>query len=216
VSPSSEKIRVLIADDHAVVRIGLRRLIEESDDIVVAGEAGSGHEAVTLSRESTIDVVLLDVSMPDCNVVETLDRIKRNRPGMPVLIISMYPEEQYAVNLLRAGASGYLSKSAEPETLVGAIRTVARGSRYISATLAEMLALGASGEECEPLHRQLSKREFQIFCRIAAGASVSQIAEELNLSIKTVSTYRARVLEKMNMKSNVDLTYYAMKNQLLP
>lgn len=208
-------IRILIADDHAIVRAGLQTLLSGLPDMEVGGEAGSGDEAVKMVRGGEWDVVLLDISMPEKSGVDTLTEIKRHRPDLPVVMLSMHPESQYAVSLLRAGASGYVSKDGAPEELVHAIRTVAAGRRYVSATLGELLAadLDHSGER--PLHGSLSEREFQIFCKLAAWQPVSRIAEELFLSVKTVSTYRTRVLEKMGMKTNADLTYYAIKNGLI-
>jgi DNA-binding NarL/FixJ family response regulator len=159
--------------------------------------------------------VLLDISMPDKNGIDTLKTLKHVRPELPILMLSGYSEDQYAVNLLRAGASGYLNKEAASTQLVGAIRTVVHGRKYVSPALAQILADGVTGDADRPLHCELSQREFQIFCKLAGGAAVSKIADELHLSVKTVSTYRTRVLEKMGMKSNADLTYYAIKNGLI-
>jgi two-component system, NarL family, invasion response regulator UvrY len=181
----------------------------------VAAEASTGTETIDLVRTASFNVVLLDISMPDLNGVDTLKALKQLKPDLPVLILSGFAEEQYAVNLLRAGASGYLNKEAASTQLVGAIRTVAQGRKYVSPALAQILAEGVSGDNEKPLHEQLSQREFQIFCKLAAGSSVSKIAEELFLSVKTVSTYRTRILEKMSLKSNADLTYYAIKNKLI-
>src|SRR4029077_8469380 len=161
------------------------------------------------------DVVVLDISMPDKNGIDTLRLLRHVKPELPVLMLSAYGEDQYAVNLLRAGASGYVNKEAASTQLVGAIRTVVRGRKYVSPNMAQVLADGVSGDLETPLHSQLSQREFQIFTKLAAGAQVSRIAEELHLSVKTVSTYRSRVLEKMAMKTNADLTYYAIKNHLI-
>ncbi|MCU0973988.1 MAG: response regulator transcription factor [Burkholderiales bacterium] len=208
-------IRILIADDHAIVRAGLQTLLSGLPDMEVAGEASSGTEAIRMVREGKWDVVLLDISMPDKNGVDTLTEIKRHRPELPVVMLSMHPESQYAVSLLRAGASGYVSKEGAPEELVVAIRTVAQGRRYVSATLGELLAADLDRTADRSLHGGLSEREFQIFCKLATGQPVSRIAEELFLSVKTVSTYRARILEKMGMKTNADLTYYAIKNGLI-
>jgi DNA-binding NarL/FixJ family response regulator len=208
-------IRILIADDHAIVRAGLQTLLSGHPDMEVAGEASSGTEAIRMVREGKWDVVLLDISMPDKNGVDTLTEIKRHRPELPVVMLSMHPESQYAVSLLRAGASGYVSKEGAPEELVVAIRTVAQGRRYVSATLGELLAADLDRTADRSLHGGLSEREFQIFCKLATGQPVSRIAEELFLSVKTVSTYRARILEKMGMKTNADLTYYAIKNGLI-
>src|SRR6187200_1577343 len=180
-------IRILIADDHAIVRAGLRQFIADQVDMEVTAEAASGSETVAAVRAAEF----------------------------AVLMLSAYGEDQYAVNLLRAGASGYLNKEAASTQLVGAIRTVVQGRKYVSPSLAQILADGVSGDGDKPLHAELSQREFQIFCKLASGAAVSKIADELNLSVKTVSTYRTRILEKMAMKSNADLTYYAIKNGLI-
>lgn len=208
-------IRILIADDHAIVRAGLRQFIADQADMSIAGEAATGAETVSLVRAEPFDVVLLDISMPDRNGVDTLKQLKQIRPEMPVLMLSAHAEEQCAVNLLRAGAAGYVGKDSASTQLVSAIRTVAHGRKYVSQDLAQQLADGVSGRGGEPLHAQLSQREFQIFCKLASGMPVSKIAKELFLSVKTVSTYRSRVLEKMGMKTNADLTYYAIKNHLI-
>ena len=208
-------IRILIADDHAIVRAGLKQFIADQLDMEVTGEAATGAETIALVRSQDFDVVLLDISMPDKNGIDTLKTLKQIRPELPVLILSAHAEEQYAVNLLRAGASGYINKETASTQLVGAVRTAVQGRKYVSPALAQVLAEGISGSGDEPLHASLSQREFQIFCKLAGGQAVSQIAEELHLSVKTVSTYRTRVLEKMGMKSNADLTYYAVKNGLI-
>jgi two-component system invasion response regulator UvrY len=208
-------IRILIADDHAIVRAGLKQFIADQVDMEVAAEAASGAEAIAAVRAGDFDVVLLDISMPDKNGIDTLKTLRHVKPELPVLMLSAYAEDQYAVNLLRAGAAGYLNKEAASTQLVGAIRTVVQGRKYVSPSLAQILADGVSGDADRPLHAELSQREFQIFCKLAAGAAVSKIADELNLSVKTVSTYRTRILEKMAMKSNADLTYYAIKNGLI-
>ena len=210
-----QMIRILIADDHAIVRAGLKQFIADQLDMEVAGEAATGAETIALVRTQEFDIVLLDISMPDKNGIDTLKTIKHVKPELPVLILSAHAEEQYAVNLLRAGASGYINKETASTQLVGAVRTAVQGRKYVSPTLAQVLAEGISGNGDEPLHGSLSQREFQIFCKLAGGQAVSQIAEELHLSVKTVSTYRTRVLEKMGMKSNADLTYYAVKNGLI-
>jgi two-component system, NarL family, invasion response regulator UvrY len=207
-------IRILIADDHPILRAGLRTLLSEYKDMAVTGEAATGEETIQLVKSAEHDVVLLDIGLPDMSGVDTLKHIKRHRPEVSVLILSMHPEEQYAVNLLRAGASGYVPKEAAPEQLVAAIRTVTNGRRYVSSALAERLA-GESGEREQPLHAGLSEREFQIFCKLAAGLTVSRIGGQLNLSVKTVSTHLARILEKMGMRTNADLTYYAIKNGII-
>jgi DNA-binding NarL/FixJ family response regulator len=208
-------VRILIADDHAIVRAGLKQFIAGDGDLQVAGEAGSGAEAVDLVRNGEFDVVLLDIRMPDGSGIDTLRKLKLLRPELPVLMLSGFAEEQYALNLLRAGAAGYVTKEAAPTELVKAIRTVVLGRKYVGPELAQILAAGVTSETDKPLHAQLSQREFQIFCRLAAGESVTRIANELLISVKTVSTYRARILEKMNLGSNADMTYYAIKNGLI-
>lgn len=216
VRPAPGHIRILIADDHAIVRAGLKQFIADEHDMQVLGEADTGAKTLELIRSDDWDVVLLDISMPDKSGVDTLKALRHLKPDLPVLILSAFPEGQYAVNLLRAGASGYLNKESAPAELVKAIRVVVSGRRYVSPTLAEILANDLSGGNGErPLHAALSEREFQIFCKLAGGQAVSKIADELCLSVKTVSTYRSRILEKMNMKTNADLTYYAIKNQLI-
>jgi len=216
-SPTVETlmIRVLIADDHEIVRAGLRQFIAEEPDIEVTGEAGSGDEVMAQLRDSEFDVLVLDISMPDRNGIDVLKLIRQRLPDLPVLILSTYPEDQYAINLIRAGASGYLTKESAPDDLVKAIRTVAQGRRYVSATVADLLIGGLDKSTDQPVHQMLSEREFQIFCKLSRGQSVSVIADELFLSVKTVSTYRSRILEKMGMKTNADLTYYAIKNGLV-
>ncbi|MEO6928893.1 MAG: response regulator transcription factor [Casimicrobiaceae bacterium] len=208
-------IRILIADDHAIVRAGLKQFIADQIDMEVAGEAATGNECIALVRGSEFDIVLLDISMPDKNGIDTLKAIKHAKPELPVLMLSGFAEEQYAVNLLRAGASGYVNKETASTQLVGAIRTAMRGRKYVSPNLAQVLADGVTGDSDAPLHARLSQREFQIFTKLSGGQPVSKIADELHLSVKTVSTYRSRVLEKMAMKTNADLTYYAIKNRLI-
>ncbi|MBA2351805.1 MAG: response regulator [Burkholderiales bacterium] len=208
-------IRILVADDHAIVREGLKQILVGVEDMHVGGEACTGKEALAKIRESSWDVVLLDISMPDKNGIDTLKQIRQERPDLPVLILSMFPEDQYAVSLLRAGAAGYMTKESAPSQLVNAIRKVAQGKKFISGTLAETLALELGGDIAKPAHESLSEREFQIFCKLAVGQTASQIAEELFISVKTVSTYRSRILQKMKMKTNADLTYYAIKSGLV-
>ena len=207
--------RILVADDHQIVRAGLKNLLSEYKEFTVAGEAGSGTDALKMVRESDWDVVLLDISMPDMNGIDTLKQIKRSKPDLPVLILTMHPEDHYAINLLRAGANGYVCKECAPEQLVGAIRTVASGRRYVSPALGDQLAGDLSGDGQNALHTELSEREFQVFCKLAAGQAVSEIADELFLSVKTVSTYRSRILEKMGMKTNANITNYAIKHGLI-
>jgi two-component system, NarL family, invasion response regulator UvrY len=208
-------IRVLIADDHAIVRSGFRQFVADEPDMEVGAEASTGDETIALVRDQAFDVVLLDIAMPDKNGVDTLRVIKQIRPQQNVLILSGFPESQYAINLLKAGASGYLNKDAEPEEIVRAIRTVSRGHRYLSEFVADALADKLEKPAAERPHEALSEREFQIFCKLASGRIPTEIAQELHLSVKTVSTYRARVLEKMRLSNNADLTYYAIKNGLI-
>jgi DNA-binding NarL/FixJ family response regulator len=208
-------LRILIADDHPVFRRGLKQIIEEASDLIVAGEAANGAEALRKARTGDYDVVLLDITMPVKNGVDVLSQLKHDRPALPVLMLSMHPEEQYAVRALRAGASGYLTKESAPEELVAAIRKVSAGGKYVSASLAEHLAsIVQSAGESLP-HETLSRREYQVMCLIAAGKTVSEVARELSLSVKTVSTYRARILEKLQMKNNAELMRYATQNQLV-
>jgi DNA-binding NarL/FixJ family response regulator len=207
-------IRVLIADDHAIVRQGLRLILLDTPDMVVAGEAENGVEAMHMVRKGGWDVVLMDVTMPERNGIDTLKLLKKEYPKLPVIILSMHPEEHYAIRALKAGASGYLTKQSAPDQLVTAIRQVAGGKKYVSAAVAEQLA-NAIGEDTDKMpHEKLSDREYQTLCLIASGRALSQIAEELNLSVKTVSVYRARLLEKMQLKNNAELTHYGMKHGL--
>ena len=209
------KQRVLIVDDHALVRAGFKQLIDGTEDLEVVGEAGTASQALDLVMSMPCDVVLLDISLPDASVLETVALLRRRRPNLPVLIVSMHPEEQYAVNLLRAGASGFFPKAGEAKDLLEAIRVVAVGRKYISPALAEILALEAAGNAPEPAHRQLSNREFQIFVQLACGKTVTQIAGEVHLSVKTISTYRTRIMQKMNCSRNADLTAYALQHNLM-
>lgn len=208
-------LRILIADDHPVVRQGLRQIIAETSDMVVVDEASNGWEVLSKVRASSYDVVLLDISMPGRSGVDILKELKDERPGLPVLILSIHPEEQYALRAFKAGASGYLTKESAPDELVAAIRKISTGGKYVSSSLAEILAseLGTSNEELP--HKTLSNREYQVLRMIALGKTVTEIAEELSLSVKTVSTHRSRILEKMKMKNNAEITYYAVKNRLV-
>lgn len=208
-------IRVAIVDDHAIVRTGLRQFFAEQVDLRVVGEAASAREALDLLRAGEIDVLVLDLSMPGQGGVDALAAIKARAPALPVLILSGFPEAQYATTLLRQGASGYLNKECDPEEIVKAIRMLALGKRYITPGVAELLADTLNpGAEKLP-HELLSERELQVFLHLARGETVGQLAEALSLSVKTVSTYRSRVLEKMKLGSNSDLTYYAVKNGLI-
>jgi two-component system invasion response regulator UvrY len=209
------KHRILLVDDHEIVRTGLRQLIELEDDIELAGEAATSGEALAWLRATPCELVLLDIALPDRSGAETLKLIRGAHRGLPVLVLSAYPEEQYAINLLRAGANGYVRKDAPGEEIVRAIRVVLQKGRYISPAVSEMLVNRLDPEATRPLHQDLSEREFQVLCKIASGKTVSQIADELFISVKTVSTYRSRVLEKLNMRSNAELTHYAVKNGLV-
>lgn len=208
-------IRVLVADDHAIVREGLKQILGEVRDMAVRDEAASGQEVLAKLRTGTFDVLLLDISMPGRSGLEILKEIREERPKLPVLILSMHAEEQYAVRALRAGAAGYLTKASAPEELIGAIRKVSSGRKYVSASLAEKLAGDLEVDTRRPPHEGLSDREYQVMLMLAGGQSVTEIAAELCLSVKTISTYRTRVMEKMNMKKNAELTLYAVQNRLI-
>lgn len=208
-------INVFIADDHAIVRQGLKQIVSDADDMAVIGEAENGGDALHLLRQCVPDVLILDIALPGKSGVEVLKQIKQEIPKLPVLILSMYPEEQYAVRLIKAGASGYLAKESAPELLVSAIRSVAQGKRFITPSVAELLANELERDSNQPLHHNLSDREFQILLLIASGKTVSEIADSLALSVKTVSTYRTRMLDKMKLKNNAELMHYAIKNSLI-
>ena len=207
-------IRVGIVDDHAIVRVGLRNFLAEQVDVRVVGEAANGREAIDLARTTEMDVMLMDLSMPGQSGIDALAMIRAKAPDVGILVLSIYPEEHYAMNLIRQGASGYLNKDCDPQDIASAIRTVALGRRYISAAVAEMLADGLGQIDRAP-HEALSERELQVFLRLAQGQTVGQMAEQMFLSVKTVSTYRTRVLEKLKLASNSDLTYYAMTHGLI-
>ena len=208
-------IRIVIADDHAIVRTGLRQFFSEQVDLRVTGEAANGREALDLVRQGELDVLVMDLSMPEHSGVDALAAIRARAPDLPVLILSGFAEEDYAMALLRQGASGYLNKECDPEEIVKAIRTLHRGRKYITPAVAERLAEGLGGKSETPTHEQLSEREFQVFLRLAKGETIGHMAEGMSLSVKTVSTYRTRVMEKMNLASNSDLTRYAMIHGLI-
>jgi two-component system, NarL family, invasion response regulator UvrY len=208
-------IQVGIVDDHAIVRTGLRQFLAEHVDLRVTGEGATGREALELARQGQMDVLVMDLSLPDQSGVEALGAIKSRFPDLPVLILSGLPEEHYATTLLRQGASGYLNKECDPQQIVDAIRTLARGRRFITPEVAERLADAAAGDADRLPHDMLSERELQVFLRLARGETVGEMAEAMHLSVKTVSTYRSRVLQKLALKSNSDLTYYALKNGLI-
>ena len=209
-------IRVLIVDDHAILRAGVREMLADEEDLQVVGEAGSAEETLQLLNNGTeVDVVILDVTLPGQSGIELLKTLRRDRPDLQILVLSMHPERSFAVRLMRAGANGYVPKMIVPEELVRAVRAVGSGRRYITPIVAELLASEAAAEEDGPLHNRLSERELQVFTRIARGVSPAVMANELGLSVKTVSTYRARILEKMGMRSNAEIAAYAVRNQLV-
>jgi DNA-binding NarL/FixJ family response regulator len=208
-------IKVCVVDDHAVVREGLKRIIAENPGMAVTSEAGDGVEALRILQTEPCDIVLLDITMPNKNGLDVLKQIHAETPRLPVLVLSMHGEDQYAVRVLRAGASGYLTKESAPAKLVQAIRKVVRGGKYVSTTLAEKLVFDLDARSAKAPHEVLSDREYQVLCMIASGKTVTIIAEELALSVKTVSTYRVRILEKLNMKNNAELTRYAIKEGLV-
>ncbi len=208
-------IRVMIVDDHAILRAGVREMLSEEADLQVVGEAGSAEEALQQLRELKVDVVVLDITLPGQSGIDLLKQLRRDRPELAILVLSMHPERSFAVRLMRAGANGYVPKMIVPEELVKAVRAVGTGRRYITPLVAELLASECAADEEGPLHNRLSERELQVFTRIARGVSPAVMANELGLSVKTVSTYRARILEKMGMRSNAEIAAYAVRNQLV-
>jgi DNA-binding NarL/FixJ family response regulator len=208
-------IKVLIADDHAVVRRGLKQILQETPDLIVEAEAATGQEVLDYVRQTPFDVVVLDISMPGKSGLEILKEMKANHHRLPVLILSIHPEEQYAMRVLRAGASGYLTKDSAPEELIKAVRKVAAGGKYITPSIAEKLAWQMEAKDDKPPHERLSDREYQVMQLIASGKTVKTISEELVLSVKTISTYRSRILEKMDLKNNAEITHYAIKNRIV-
>jgi DNA-binding NarL/FixJ family response regulator len=208
-------IKILIADDHPVVRQGLKQILSEEPDMGNLGEAQNSQEVLELVRKQDWDIVILDITMPGRGGLDVLKELKHERPKLPVLILSVHPEDQYAVRALRAHASGYMTKDSAPEELVKAIRKILGGGKYISSTLAERLAFDLESGTEKPLHETLSDREHQVMVMMTSGKTVSEIAEEMSLSVKTISTYRARILEKMRMKNNAELTHYAIKHGLV-
>jgi DNA-binding NarL/FixJ family response regulator len=211
-----EQIRVLIVDDHAILRAGVREMLADEEDLTVVGEAGSAEEALQLLESGTkVDVVVLDITLPGQSGIELLKRLREEMPELAILVLSMHPERSFAVRLMRAGANGYVPKMIVPEELVKAVRAVGAGRRYITPIVAELLASDCAADEEGPMHNRLSERELQVFTRIARGISPAVMANELGLSVKTVSTYRARILEKMAMRSNAEIAAYAVRNQLV-
>lgn len=208
-------IRLGLFDDHDIVRAGFRYILEGHSDIDIVAEGATGRSALEAVRNTPMHVCVIDLSLPDLSGIDVLRQVKSSTPETAILILSAYPEEQYGLNVLKAGASGFLSKELATDQLVAAVRTVAAGRRYVSPALAELLAAGLTEDIEQPAHLRLSEREFQIFSKLAVGRSVTEIATELCLSSKTVSTYRARLLEKMNFKTNADLTQYAVRKNLM-
>lgn len=209
------RIEVLVADDHAIIRDGLRRILADTDDLVVADEASNGAEVLEKVRRRDWGLMLLDLSMPGRHGLELLRMIRAERPKLPILIFSMHPEEQYAVRSIRAGASGYLSKDCDSELLLPALRKVAAGGMFISPRVAELLAMDMSGGSGKPPHAKLSDREYEIFRRIVLGESLTAIADDLSLSIKTVSTHKTNILTKLGLSNQVELVRYALEHQLV-
>lgn len=209
------KIKILIADDHSIVRQGLKQIVHETDDLEVIGEAADGHEALEMLRKGGWDLLLLDISMPGLSGIDVLKRMKDEQIKIPVLILSTYPADQYALRLLKSGASGYLTKESAPEELVIAIRKASQGGKYISPVVAELLSENLLNDNEESPHKRLSDREYQVLCLLASGKTVTEIADEFSLSVKTISTYRTRILEKMQMRKTSELIHYAIKNKLV-
>lgn len=210
-----KKIRILIADDHPIVREGYKKILMSQPDMDVTGEAGNGQEVLDLIQKKDFDLILLDISMPGRSGLEILKELKSQKPHLPVMILSIYPEEQYAVRAFRDGASGYLTKASTPKELISAIRKVSQGGRYVTEALAEKLTYFLHGDVDKAPHEKLSDREFQVMLLIASGKTVTQAAEELCLSVKTISTYRRHILEKMQFTTNAEITMYAIQNKLL-
>ncbi|GAB4548501.1 MAG: response regulator transcription factor [Anaerolineae bacterium] len=208
-------IRVFVADDHAVVRRGIIQIMAEAPDMVVTGEAASGYQVLQAMQEGDYDVAILDIVMPDGSGLDILKQLRKLKPALQVLILSMYPEKQYAVRALKAGAAGYLTKESAPDELVAAVRRVAQGGRYITRTLGEVLADELGGGTRPEPHSALSDREYQVMRRLAAGQTVSEIASDLSLSVKTISTYRTRILEKLRLETTADIIRYALEHGLV-
>jgi len=212
---AAKPYRILIVDDHAIVREGLKHILAKISDLDIAGEADSASQALQLARQAAWDIVLMDIALPDRNGLETLKMLRKEHPGIQVLMCSTQRDTQYAVRALKSGAAGYISKRSTPAQFIDAIRLVASGKKYISAEVAQTLASQISGEHAELPHEALSNREYQTLCLIASGLPVSAIADKLALSVKTISMYRARLLQKMQLKNNAELMHYAFKHALL-
>ena len=215
-TPEKESsIKVLVADDHEIVRQGLKTIISEHSDLSIAGEAENGNQDLKILKKTKVDVVLLDFDMPEKNGLDTLIELKALYPKLPVMILSIFPEDHYGTRFLKAGASGYLQKSSATDQLIDAIRKVFNGGKYISSALTDRLVTNLNRDHERPLHESLTDREFQVFCLLATGKKLKEIADELCLSINTISTYRSRILQKMDMSSNADVIRYAIKNKLV-
>ena len=208
-------LKILVADDHPIVRQGIKQIIADTTDMVIAGEASSGQEVLAAVMKKPYDVLVLDITMPGLTGIDILKQLKKDKPELAVLILSIHPEEQYALRTLRAGASCYLTKEAMPYELVEAIRKASKGGKYITSSLVEVLAATLIKEEQGLPHTILSDREYQVLLRIGSGKTLSAIAYELSLSVKTIGTYRTRILEKMNIKTNAELIHYAIKHELV-
>jgi DNA-binding NarL/FixJ family response regulator len=210
----SDTIKVIIADDHPLFRRGLKHALDDTGDITVVAEVSNGDELLTRAKEDKFDIVLLDIAMPGKSGLDLLKQLKTEHPALSVLVLSVYPEEQYAVRFIKAGASGYLTKESASEQLAQAIRKIANGGKFASQQIVEKLAFESSDPD-RPPHEKLSDREYQVFCMIAAGKPLTEIGEDLSLSVKTISTHRSRILEKMRMTKNAELIHYAIKTNLL-
>ena len=208
-------IKILIVDDHAIVREGLKQIVAEENDMVVSGEAKDASELFNLVKNNHFDIAIIDISMPGRSGLDALKDLKKTNPGLPVLILSMFSEEQYGLRAIKAGAAGYMKKVSAPNELVSAIRNIVKGGKYINQSLAEKLAEGYGGRANPQLHDRLSDREYQIMCLIATGKTTEEISQDLSISIHTVYTYRNRILDKMQLKSNVELTQYVIQNRLI-
>ena len=208
-------IEVLVVDDHALIRKGMKQILDDTSDIRVTGEAETGAQATQMARDNKYDLALLDITLPDRHGIDVLKQLKLQCPSLPILILSMHPDEQYAMRAIRAGAAGYMNKQSAPSQLVTAIRQVASGRKYISNTLAEQLANELANDRQEMPHQILSNREYQTLCLMAAGKSLSEMADIMSLSAKTISVYRARMLEKMKLKNNAEAVRYAINHHLI-
>lgn len=208
-------MKIIIADDHAIVREGLKQILSDSLHITSIDDVGDGIELLNKIQKNDYDIIILDISMPGKSGIETLRDIKSIKPNIPVLMLSIHPEEQYAIRVLKAGASGFISKDSAPDELIAAVEKIIGGHKYITPTLAEKLASEISPAKDKPAHEYLSNREFEVFKMIAAGNTITEIANSFNLSVKTISTYRARIYEKMNLSSRAELTQYAIQNKLI-